>query len=125
VTILMTSTIFEEQSKNMKQVKGRQAGRRKLITAIGIGSIASLVAPSKWSKPIVDAVILPAHTQTSMMCVTDTTVGGPLIGNASGATSCQAACEAEATAQSARLCAVTETLDSGGATICGCDLDLP
>lgn len=125
MTILMTSTIFEEQSKNMKQIKGRQADRRKLITAIGIGSIASLVAPSKWSKPIVDAVILPAHTQTSMMCVTDTTVGGPLIGNASGATSCQAACEAEATAQSAQLCAVTETLDSGGATICGCDLDLP
>jgi hypothetical protein len=125
VTILMTSTIFEEQSKNMKQIKGRQADRRKLITAIGIGSIASLVAPSKWSKPIVDAVILPAHAQTSMMCVTDTTVGGPLIGNASGATTCQAACEAEATAQSAQLCAVTETLDSGGATICGCDLDLP
>jgi hypothetical protein len=125
VTILMTSTIFEGQSKNMKQIKGRQADRRKLITAIGIGSIASLVAPSKWSKPIVDAVILPAHAQTSMMCVTDTTVGGPLIGNASGATTCQAACEAEATAQSAQLCAVTETLDSGGATICGCDLDLP
>lgn len=109
----------------MKQVKGRQADRRKLITAIGIGSIASLAAPSKWSKPIVDAVILPAHAQTSMMCVTDTTVGGPLVGNASGATTCQAACEAEATAQSAQLCAVTETLDSGGATICGCDLDLP
>lgn len=125
MTILMTSTIFEEQSKNMKQIKGRQADRRKLITAIGIGSIASLVAPSKWSKPIVDAVILPAHAQTSMMCVTDTTVGGPLIGNASGATTCQAACEAEATTQSAQLCAVTETLDSGGATICGCDLDLP
>lgn len=121
----MTSTIFEEQSKNMKQVKGRQADRRKLITAIGIGSIASLAAPSKWSKPIVDAVILPAHAQTSMMCVTDTTVGGPLVGNASGATTCQAACEAEATAQSAQLCAVTETLDSGGETICGCGLDLP
>ena len=108
----------------MKKIEPQQAGRRKLITAIGIGSVASLAAPTKWTKPVIDAVILPAHAQTSM-CVTDTTIGGPLIGNPSGATSCQAACEAEALAQNAQLCLVTETVDSSGATQCGCDLDLP
>ena len=85
----------------------------------------SLVMPAKWSKPIIDSVILPAHAQTSVLCVTDVTVGGPLIGHPSGAATCQAACEAEAAAQSAQLCSVTETVDSLGATQCGCDLDLP
>lgn len=108
----------------MKKIKSQQAERRKLLAVIGIGSLAPLAVPTKWSKPIIDSVILPAHAQTSM-CVTDVTVGGPLIGNASGATTCQAACEAEATAQGAQLCSVTETVDSGGATQCGCDLDLP
>ena len=71
-----------------------------------------------------NAVVLPAHAQTSM-CITDTMVGGPLAGNPSGATTCQAACEAEAAAQNAQLCNVTETVDAMGATQCGCDLDLP
>lgn len=108
----------------MKKIESQLTGRRKLLTVIGVGTVASLAVPAKWSKPIIDSVVLPAHAQTSI-CVTDTTVGGPLIGNASGATSCQAACEAEATAQSAQLCLVTETVDSSNATQCGCDLDLP
>jgi hypothetical protein len=120
----LTITTLGEQGKNMKHVKSQQANRRKILTVIGIGSLAPLAIPSKWSKPIIDSVILPAHAQTSL-CATDTTVGGPLIGNASGATTCQAACEAEATAQNAQLCAVSETVDSGGATQCSCDLDLP
>lgn len=108
----------------MKQIKSLQANRRKLLTVIGVASMAPMVAPTKWTKPLVDSVILPAHAQTSL-CVTDTTIGGPLIGNPSGAATCQAACEAEAAAQSAQLCLVTETVDSGGATQCGCDIDLP
>lgn len=108
----------------MKQVKSQQANRRHLLVVIGIGALAPLAVPTKWSKPIIESVILPAHAQTSM-CVTDTTVGGPLIGNASGASTCQAACEAEANSQGAQLCNVTETIDSGGATQWACDLDLP
>ncbi len=108
----------------MKKIECHDTSRRKLLTVIGVGSVASIAVPSKWSKPIVDSVLLPAHAQTSM-CVTDSTVGGPLVGNASGATTCQAACEAEATSQSAQLCLVTETTDSSGATQCACDIDLP
>jgi len=104
--------------------KSEQVERRKLLTFIGAGSMAAVAIPAKWHKPIIDSMVLPAHAQTSM-CVTDTTVGGPLVGNASGATTCQAACEAEAAAVNAQLCSVSETTDATGATECACDLDLP
>ena len=94
--------------------------RRKLL---GLAGVAGGVALSgTWSKPLVNAVVLPAHAQTSM-CMADTFIGGPLLGNASGAMTCQAACEAEATSQSALLCDVRETVDGMGATQCECDLD--
>lgn len=92
--------------------------RRKII---GLASLAAL--SPLWIKPVVNSVVLPAHAQTSM-CMTDMTVGGPLAGNASGATSCQAACEFEAQAANAQLCEVRETQTATG-TDCACDLDLP
>jgi len=70
---------------------------------------------------VINAVVLPAHAQTSM-CVTDMTVGGPLSGNASGATTCQTACEAEANSLDAQLCAVRETPTASGVD-CACDID--
>lgn len=100
----------------MKTNKSMDSSKRKLIKGISVASV--------WSSPIVTAVILPAHAQTSMMCVTDTTVGGPLSGNPNGATSCQAACEFEAISQNAQLCDVRETTTASG-TDCSCDLDLP
>lgn len=100
--------------------------RRKIFLSVGVTVPTLAVIPKQWSKPVIDSVLLPAHAQTSAaMCVTDSSIGGPLLGNPSGAATCQAACEAEATAQSAQLCAVTETVDGSGATQCGCDLDLP
>ena len=92
--------------------------RRRLLTT---GAIAGL-APV-WGKPLINSIVLPAHAQTSM-CVTDMTVGGPLTGNAFGATSCQAACEAEAASLNAQLCAVEENQTPSGVD-CSCDLDLP
>jgi len=89
--------------------------------ALGLASV-TLLSPV-WSQPVIKAVVLPAHAQTSM-CVTDMTVGGPLVGNASGATTCQAACEAEAASMNAQLCEVRETPTVTG-TDCACDLDLP
>ena len=41
----------------------KRIGRRQLIQAIGVGG-AGIVA-SRWSKPIVDAVVLPLHAQAS------------------------------------------------------------
>lgn len=97
--------------------KATQESRRQLLKNVTITSV--------WATPVVSSVILPAHAQTStMMCETDITVGGPLLGNASGATTCAAACEAEAISQNAELCDVRETITSN-ATDCACDLDLP
>ena len=109
----------------MNEENQTHTSRRKLLATLGVGTVAAVTLPSKWKKPMVDAIVLPAHAQTSATCMTDVTVGGPLLGNPTGAATCQAACEAEATAQSAQLCNITETVDAMGATQCGCDLDLP
>lgn len=91
--------------------------KRSLLRA----STLALTAPI-WIKPVVNAVILPAHAQTSI-CVTNMTVGGPLTGNASGATSCQTACEVEAVSLNAQLCEVREENTASG-TDCACDIDI-
>lgn len=43
-------------------------GRRKLIRALGVGGSGLLVA--RWSKPIVDSVVLPLHAQSTPLSVT-------------------------------------------------------
>lgn len=87
-----------------------------------LGLAAVTISVPIWLKPTINAVILPAHAQTSM-CETEITVGGPLSGHPSGALTCQAACEAEAMDRNAQLCAVRET-DTVNGTDCACDLDL-
>lgn len=119
----MKITYAAEQKTHLntmnKHNKKTDYSRRKLI-ALGTTAALSPV----WAKPVINSVILPAHAQTSMnMCTTDITVGGPLAGNASGATSCQAACEAEATSLSGQLCEVRETTTATG-TDCSCDIDI-
>lgn len=102
--------------KNFK-ISMQNSDRRKLLKGLATVPV--------WSTPFIGSVLLPAHAQTSVaMCTTDTTVGGPLAGNSSGASTCQAACEAEAASQNAQLCEVRETTTSSG-TDCSCDLDLP
>lgn len=93
--------------------------RRTIVGIAGTMTVFQAM-PSQWTQPVVKSVVLPAHAQTS--CQEVTTVGGPLIGNPSGATSCQAACEAEADTQDALLCAVNETTTPTGVE-CACDLD--
>jgi hypothetical protein len=39
--------------------------RRKLLGAIAAGGAAANLLPSKWSKPVVESVLLPAHAQLS------------------------------------------------------------
>ncbi len=90
--------------------------RRKVLALTS----ASVLAPI-WVKPVINAVVLPAHAQTSL-CVADTVVGGPLAGHPSGAATCQAACESEAESRDAQLCSVIET-DTASGTECSCELD--
>lgn len=103
--------------KNFKQTSNQQQ-RRRLLAFTSVAALSPV-----WIKPVINSVVLPVHAQTSM-CMTDTTVGGPLAGNASGSTTCQAACEFEAQSVSAQLCEVRET-DTATSTDCACDLDLP
>ena len=40
--------------------------RRQVIKVVTItGAIATVVLPSKWAKPVIEAVIVPAHAQSS------------------------------------------------------------
>lgn len=43
----------------------RPAARRRLLTTLGAGAAASAALPTRWTKPIADSVLLPAHAQTS------------------------------------------------------------
>ena len=94
------------------KIKARRAVLGKAVV-VGMSPI--------WVKPVVNSVILPTHAQTSM-CVADMAFGGPLSGNPRGATTCQAACDAEATARNAQLCTVIETPTATG-TDCTCEID--
>ena len=98
--------------------------RRRLISLSLLGG--AVASQEVWVRPVVSAIVLPSHAQTSpAMCVVDATVGGPLAGHPSGASTCQAACEAEAADQGAELCDVVESVDASNAIQCECSLDLP
>ena len=65
-------------SNNDTDVK-KTVSRRKAISSIvvGGGAITLTQLPSKWKKPIVDSIILPAHAQTSIIAETvDETIVG-------------------------------------------------
>ena len=47
----------------------KTTARRKLIKSLAAGSIVGVSLPEKWSQPIINSVLLPAHAQT--------TTGGP------------------------------------------------
>lgn len=107
----------------MKAIKHEKTEKLKTSkrALLGFGTTA-LLSPI-WCKPVINAVILPVHAQTSTtMCVTDTTVGGPLSGAPGNPATCQAACETEAMNMNAQLCEVRETETASG-TDCACDLD--
>jgi len=46
-----------------QRVQRKHVGRRKLIQALGVGGTGVVV--SRWSKPVLDAVILPVHAQAT------------------------------------------------------------
>lgn len=50
------------------------AARRRLLKSLAIGGavIAGKNLPAGWSRPVVDAVVLPAHAQASCLAVDDT-----------------------------------------------------
>ncbi len=44
-----------------------RVSRRRLLSAIALGGGAAAVLPERWVKPVVDAVLLPAHAQATVV----------------------------------------------------------
>jgi len=55
---------------NGKKTDNREARRRILKTIAGVGGAftAGSMLPEKWTRPVVDQALLPAHAQTSTIC---------------------------------------------------------
>ena len=57
-----------------------QPDRRQVLKIITIGGVATtLLLPSKWTKPIVESIVVPAHAQASPPA-TSTTATSSTIG---------------------------------------------
>lgn len=56
----------QDQSESHGTEKVR-VSRRRLLSAIALGGGAAAVLPERWVKPVVDAVLLPAHAQATMV----------------------------------------------------------
>jgi hypothetical protein len=57
--------------------KSHSSKRRTLLAAIAMTGAAKEVLPHKWSRPVVDALILPAHAQASPnACQETSTIDG-------------------------------------------------
>jgi len=50
-------------SSDKKHSRGPAISRRNLFTVLGLAATAGF--PAKWTRPVVDAVLLPAHSATS------------------------------------------------------------
>ncbi|MBK9441811.1 MAG: hypothetical protein IPN53_11070 [Comamonadaceae bacterium] len=57
----MTTPKSEKSDKSEKAV----SARRRLFQIMAVGGTAAIVLPEKWVKPVVDAVIVPAHAAGS------------------------------------------------------------
>ncbi len=56
---------FREVSSSITNPNGCQTNRRTLLKGSLIGTSAIAASTSEWVKPLVNAVVLPAHAQTS------------------------------------------------------------
>lgn len=48
----------------------RPQRRRRLLQALAVGGVSAAALPEKWVKPVIDAVIVPAHAAGSVVQVT-------------------------------------------------------
>lgn len=57
----------ENRKLKSKQPDSKSSGRRRLLSALtlGGGALAAKSLPERWTQPVVDSVVLPAHAQSS------------------------------------------------------------
>lgn len=54
--------------------KNPKVDRRQVVKTVLVGgALATLILPTKWTKPIVNSIIVPAHAQASAPATTTTT----------------------------------------------------
>jgi hypothetical protein len=53
-------------TQNSEKPQATVSARRRLLQIMAVGGTAAVVLPEKWVKPVVDAVIVPAHAATSV-----------------------------------------------------------
>ncbi|HOE42557.1 MAG TPA: hypothetical protein PLB25_13125 [Rhodoferax sp.] len=72
-------------SEPSEQSQKSVSARRRLFQILAVGGTAAVVLPTKWVKPVVDAVIVPAHAAGSVVRVSGIygNSGGVLLGSAS------------------------------------------
>ncbi|MGM0553979.1 MAG: twin-arginine translocation signal domain-containing protein [Pseudomonadota bacterium] len=56
-------TMTEHSKPENNTRKAAPDSRRRLLKLLGLGGAAAVIMPERWSKPIIDSVILPAHAQ--------------------------------------------------------------
>lgn len=54
--------------------------RRTLLKALGVSAGSVVTLPERWSRPLVDAVMLPAHAQTSPGALANAALAGVVDG---------------------------------------------
>ncbi len=59
-----------DSSQPSEQPTARRKALKKLLVGSGAAVAASQTLPAKWTKPVVDSVILPAHAQTTVVPTT-------------------------------------------------------
>jgi len=73
--------INEKTNKN--QIVRNKEKRRQMLKTMAVGGgavIAGKTAPTEWTKPVIDSVLIPAHAQASMCMVSMTVQATALIG---------------------------------------------
>jgi hypothetical protein len=61
----------------MTKGKIQNPGRRQVIRVAGAAGFAAIVLPQSWTKPILRAVVVPAHAQTTPATQSATTTAKP------------------------------------------------
>jgi hypothetical protein len=52
---------------NSEKPQTTVSARRRLLQIVAVGGTAAIALPEKWVKPVVDAVMVPAHAATSVV----------------------------------------------------------
>ena len=61
-----SETAKTEVAKEQEQSSVTVSRRKALSAMVATGAVAGLALPEKWKKPVVNAVVLPAHAQASL-----------------------------------------------------------